>query len=224
VSRDPYGRYLDEIGYFQRDEKPDLLTGDVRRRLGNVDAEARLGGHFARFTGLPWHAQLMHFDFETYLPEDILTKVDRMSMAHSIESRVPLLDNQVVEFAARVPASLKIRRGRRKHLLKEAAAGLLPPHILDRPKQGFAVPVSAWFRGGLRDLFCDVLLSPRARQRGYFETRFLERLVREHVAGRRDHSARLWALLMFELWHQQYLDSPQGSAAARHAVRTSAAS
>ena len=149
----------------------------------------------------------MHFDFETYLPEDILTKVDRMSMAHSIESRVPLLDNEVVDFAARLPSELKIRNGRRKHVLKEAAAGLLPAEILNRRKQGFAVPVGAWFRGNLRELFSDVLLSPRARQRGYFEPRFIERLVREHVSGRRDHTLRLWALVVFELWHRQYLDS-----------------
>jgi asparagine synthase (glutamine-hydrolysing) len=207
VARDARGRYLDDIGFFQRDEKDALLSGDLRRRLGDADAEARLGAHFDRLRGLPWHGQMMHFDFETYLPEDILTKVDRMSMAHSIESRVPLLDNEVVEFAARLPADLKIRNGRRKHILKEAAAGILPPEILARPKQGFAVPVGNWFRSGLRDLFADVLLSARARHRGYFEPRFIDRLVREHVAGRRDHTLRLWGLLVFELWHRQYLDT-----------------
>ena len=124
VARDNRGRYLDEIGFFQRDEKQALLTGDLRRQLGDTDAEAQLARHFERFQELPWHGQMMHFDFETYLPEDILAKVDRMSMAHSIESRVPLLDHEVVEYAARLPASFKIRNGRRKHILKEAAAGL----------------------------------------------------------------------------------------------------
>jgi asparagine synthase (glutamine-hydrolysing) len=203
VARDEQGRYLDAIGFFQPDEKASLLTSDVRRRLNGADAEARLARHFERFRGLPWHAQMMHFDFETYLPEDILVKVDRMSMAHSIESRVPLLDNEVVEFAARLPANCKIRDGRRKHILKEAAADLLPPDILTRRKQGFGVPVGVWFRGGLRELFADVLLSTRARQRGYFEPRFVERLVREHLGGRRD----LWGLVVFELWHREYLDS-----------------
>ena len=224
VARDREGRYLDEIGYFQRDEKHALLTSDVRRRLGPADAEARLGEHFARFHRLPWHAQMMDFDFETYLPEDILVKVDRMSMAHSIESRVPLLDNEVVDFAAKLPASWKIRHGRRKHILKEAAAGLLPPSILARRKQGFAVPVGAWFRGGLRELFSDVLLSARARQRGYFEPRFVERLVREHVAGRRDHTLRLWALVVFELWHRLYLDAHRPAASRSPQVLVSAAS
>ena len=219
VARDERGRYLDAIGYFQHDEKRSLLTPDVWQHLGQADAESRLGRHFARLDRLPWHAQLMHFDFETYLPEDILTKVDRMSMAHSIESRVPLLDNEVVEFASRLPSGLKIRNGRRKHILKEAAAGLLPAEILNRRKQGFAVPVGAWFRGNLRELFSDVLLSPRARQRGYFEPRFIERLVREHVSGRRDHTLRLWALVVFELWHRHYLDSRRySSTSARMAA------
>ncbi|HEU4938833.1 MAG TPA: asparagine synthase (glutamine-hydrolyzing) [Vicinamibacterales bacterium] len=206
VARDDRGRYLDQIGYFQPDEKRALLSDDVLRATGNADAEARLGRHFARLSHLPWDAQMMHFDFATYLPEDILTKVDRMSMAHSIESRVPLLDNSVVDFAATLPADLKIKNGRKKHLLKEAAANLLPSQILNRRKQGFAVPVGGWFRGDLRDFFADVLLSQRARQRGYFNGRFVDRIVREHMTGRRDHTLRLWALVVFELWHRQYLD------------------
>jgi asparagine synthase (glutamine-hydrolysing) len=207
VARDARGRYLDQIGYFQRDEKAALFTADVRRRIDVADAEATLGRHFDRFQALPWHAQMMHFDFETYLPEDILTKVDRMSMAHSIESRVPLLDHEVVEFAARLPASLKIRDGRRKHILKQAAADLLPASVLARPKRGFEVPLGVWFRGGLRELFADVLLSARARQRGYFEPRFIQRLLDEHLSGRREHTLRLWSLLVFELWHRQYIDA-----------------
>jgi asparagine synthase (glutamine-hydrolysing) len=224
VARDDRGRYLDEIGFFHHDEKQALLTGDVKRTLGKADAEARLGSHFDRLGGLSWHAQLMHVDFETYLPEDILTKVDRMSMAHSIESRVPLLDNAVVDFAARLPASLKIRNGRRKHILKEAAAGLLPPEVLSRRKQGFGVPLGGWFRGDLREFFSDVLLSARARQRGYFEPAFVERLVREHVAGRRDHTLRLWALVVFELWHRQYLDALARPSLSSTAMRALAAS
>ena len=207
AARDERGRYLDQIGYFQADEKEALLDDGVRRSIGGSNAEASLGRHFARLDGLPWHGQMMHFDFETYLPEDILTKVDRMSMAHSIESRVPLLDNLVVDFAARLPADLKIKNGRKKHVLKEAAATLLPPEILNRRKQGFAVPVGGWFRGDLREFFSDVLRSRAARQRGYFNRGFVDRLIREHVTGRRDHTLRLWALVVFELWHRQYVDT-----------------
>jgi asparagine synthase (glutamine-hydrolysing) len=206
VARDEQGRYLDEIGYFQPDEKQALLTSEVRRQIGSSDAMGEAGERFARLSTLPWHGQMMHFDFETYLPGDILTKVDRMSMAHSIESRVPLLDNEVVDFAAQLPTDLKIRDGRRKHVLKEAAAALLPREILDRRKRGFEVPLGGWFRGGVRELFSDVLLSSDARQRGYFDPRFVTRLVDEHVTGRREHTLRLWSLVVFELWHRQYMD------------------
>jgi asparagine synthase (glutamine-hydrolysing) len=150
---------------------------------------------------------MMRFDLQTYLPEDVLTKVDRMSMAHSIESRVPLLDNEVVDFATSLPAAIKIRNGRRKHVLKEVAAPLLPDGLVDRAKQGFGVPLGVWFRGGLRELFADTLLSPTALQRGYFEPRFVRQLADEHLSGRRDHTLRLWQLVIFERWHRQYVDS-----------------
>jgi asparagine synthase (glutamine-hydrolysing) len=129
-----------------------------------------------------------------------------MSMAHSIESRVPLLDNEVIEFAASLPAAFKIKNGRRKHILKEAVRPLLPSGILDRKKQGFGIPLGRWFQGGLTGLFSEVLESPRTKQRGYFEPPFVARLLKEHLAGERDHTLRLWQLLVFELWHRQYLD------------------
>jgi asparagine synthase (glutamine-hydrolysing) len=150
---------------------------------------------------------MMAFDFETYLPEDCLTKVDRMSMAHSIESRVPLLDHRVVEFAASLPASMKIQGDRRKHLLKQLAFRLVPREVLDRPKQGFFMPIGDWFRGSLRQAFGDVLGSASTRQRGYFDQAFVDRILREHVEGRRDHALRLWQLLVFELWHRHYVDA-----------------
>jgi asparagine synthase (glutamine-hydrolysing) len=213
VSRSDDGRYLDSIAFFQPDEKAALYSADVRRALAGASAEDALAHHLARFSTLPAHSRMMRFDFETYLPEDVLTKVDRMSMAHSIESRVPLLDNEVIEFASTLPASLKIHNGRRKHVLKEAARRLLPAEILDRRKQGFGVPLGVWFRGGLTDLFSDILRSPTTRQRGYFEPAFVDRIVSEHLAGKRDHTLRLWQLLVFELWHRQYLDSAVSVAA-----------
>ncbi len=205
VARDPQGRYIDSVASFQADERESLYSADVRRTL-STEAEHTLARHFTRFAALPLHGRMMRFDFETYLPEDVLTKVDRMSMAHSIESRVPLLDNEVIEFASTLPSRFKIHNGRRKHLLKEALRPLLPAGILDRKKQGFGVPLGVWFRGGLTNLFADVLNSPTTRQRGYFEPSFVERLVREHLAGTRDHTLRLWQLLVFELWHREYLD------------------
>jgi asparagine synthase (glutamine-hydrolysing) len=218
VSRDADGRYLDSIAFFQPDEKDALYTGDIRLAIDGRYADGVAARRLHRFAALPPHSRMMKLDFETYLPEDVLTKVDRMSMAHSIESRVPLLDNEVIDFAASLPASLKIHDGRRKHLLKEAVRTLLPDAILNRRKQGFGVPLGVWFRGGLSDLLTDVLTSPRTRQRGYLRPAFVDRLVEEHRAGTRDHTLRLWQLMVFELWHREYLDSSAPVAAAeRHA-------
>jgi len=158
--------------------------------IGNADSESRLGAHFDHLRRLPWDGQMMHLDFETYLPEDILTKVDRMSMAHSIESRVPLLDNEVIEFASTLPAAFKIKNGRRKHVLKEVAARLLPRQILQRRKQGFGVPLGIWFRGKLRELFADTLLSASSLHRGYFQPLFVRQIVDAHLSGRCDHTLR----------------------------------
>ena len=215
VAQEPAGRYLDSIALFHADERTALYTDDVRTRL-RAESEAALARHFDRFAALPHDSRMMRFDFETYLPEDVLTKVDRMSMAHSIESRVPLLDNEVIDFAATLPARFKIRNGRRKHILKETLRTLLPDSILNRRKQGFGVPLGTWFRGGLTDLFSDVLDAPRTKQRGYFEPVFVSRLLREHLSGTRDHTLRLWQLLVFELWHRHYLDTVGVGSAAAH--------
>ena len=217
VAKDAGGRYLDSITLFQPDERSVLYADGARAALA-ARAEATLWRHFERFAALPHDSRMMRFDFETYLPEDVLTKVDRMSMAHSIETRVPLLDNRVIDYAAALPSRLKIRDGRRKHVLKEAVRPLLPAGILDRRKQGFGIPLGTWFRGGLTGLFSDVLESPRARQRGYFEPSFVSRLVREHLAGQRDHTLRLWQLTVFELWHRQYLDIAAVGSPTAHVV------
>jgi len=206
VARDARGRYIDSVTFFHADERAALLSATIRAELGSWDAEEYFSRPFARFERLPVKAQMMSFDFETYLPEDCLVKVDRMSMAHSIESRVPLLDHHVIEFAASLPASLKMPGGRLKHLLKTLAFTVVPREILDRPKQGFGVPIGHWFRGELREAFGDILGSSLSRQRGYFNAPFVERVLAEHLSGRRDHSWQLWQLLVFELWHRQYVD------------------
>jgi len=206
VAQRPRGRYLDSIRLFQPDELDGLLSPEIGESIDVGGASAVAAGRFERWDALPWRSQMMHFDLDTYLPEDILTKVDRMSMAHSIESRVPLLDHNVVAFAASLPDDMKIHQGERKRALKRAAARILPAEVLTRRKQGFGVPVGEWFRGPLKDFLADALQSTQARQRGYFRRRFVDRLMAEHVSGRRDHAPRLWALLMFELWHRRYLD------------------
>jgi asparagine synthase (glutamine-hydrolysing) len=205
VSRDPRGRYLDSVSFFQADEKRALLSTDLLTAIDRRSAQ-ETEQRFDRFAALPWSGQMMRFDFETYLPEDILTKVDRMSMAHSIESRVPLLDHEFVSLASSLPSHFKIQGRDRKRILKRVAARHLPPDVLQRPKRGFGVPLDVWFRGQLRDACHDVLSSSRTRQRGYFDHRFVDRLLEEHMQKRRDHTLRLWQLMVFELWHRKYLD------------------
>jgi len=212
VARDAQGRYLDSMTFFHMDERHDLLSPDVRRALGPWDAEAVFREPFDRLQGLPFAAQMLAFDFETYLPEDCLTKVDRMSMAHSIESRVPLLDHRVVEFAASLPIKMKINGTRRKHLLRKLAFRLVPEELLDRPKQGFGVPIGHWFRGSMREVCGDILRSAETRRRGYFNPAFVDRILDEHLAGKRDHSLRLWQLVVFELWHRQYVGAALAAA------------
>jgi asparagine synthase (glutamine-hydrolysing) len=221
VARDARGRYVDAIRFFSSDEKAALLAPDVLAGMNLEDPEAQLARHFERYASLPWPSQMMRFDADTYLPEDVLAKVDRMSMAHSIESRVPLLDNDVVAFANSLPAGLKIRSGRRKHILKEVAATFLPAEILSRRKQGFGVPLGVWFRGNLRELFADTLLSSTAGSSGYFHQSFVRRLVDEHLSGRRDHTLRLWQLVVFERWHQQYVSRPSHRDQVVHSVASS---
>jgi len=154
------------------------------------------------------------------LPLDILTKVDRMSMAHSIEARVPLLDHKLVEFASTVPAELQLRKGRTKDLFKRALRGILPDEILDRPKHGFAVALGGWFRGQLGPVVRDLLLSDTCRRRGILNTAYIERLIRGHEQGQQ-LDFHLWTLISFELWCRTFLDRPAAKPVGKF-LRTSA--
>jgi asparagine synthase (glutamine-hydrolysing) len=148
----------------------------------------------------------MYVDVHTYLPDDVLTKVDRMSMAVSLESREPLLDHRLLEFAARVPVSLKLRDGISKYLLRRVLATRLPAAVLARGKQGFAAPIGDWLRGPLQPLLHDLVGSTRSLERGVFESSGIRRLLDEHRTGTADHPHRLWQLLMLELWFRQFAD------------------
>jgi asparagine synthase (glutamine-hydrolysing) len=153
-------------------------------------------------------------DTETYLPGNLLVKMDIATMAHSVEARSPFLDHHLLEFAARLPAELKLRRRSRKHILKSALRGVLPDEILDRPKMGFGVPLKHWFRGELAHLPRDLLLDPAAHCRQYLVASEIERLLSEHADGRYDHSLRIWALVGLETWHQEVLE-PARAATSR---------
>jgi asparagine synthase (glutamine-hydrolysing) len=144
-------------------------------------------------------------DVKSYLVDDILTKVDRASMAHSLEVRVPLLDHEVMEFAARVPSRYKLARGRGKVIFKKALEGLLPQEIIDRPKMGFSIPLAAWLRGALKEMFEQRVLSNSAFIATLFDQEPIRRWWAQHQRGTRDFSTPLWALLVLECWGRRFL-------------------
>ncbi len=196
-------RYLDAVSFFRADEQQRLFRPEAAEHILKGDLWGEAAGLLEARDG-DWLAALQYFDIKRYLPLDILTKVDRMSMAHSIEARVPLLDHKLVEFAASIPSALKLN-GTTKYIFKRALRGTLPLTVLDRPKQGFAVPLGSWFRGRLGGFLRDYLLSPRSRARGLFDAAYIERLIVLHESGR-PLDLQLWTLLSFELWCRAFLD------------------
>jgi asparagine synthase (glutamine-hydrolysing) len=155
-------------------------------------------------------SRVLYLDTKTYLPGDILTKVDRMSMLTSLEARVPLLDHEFVEWVTALPPKWKMRGTEQKYIFRKLAERVgVPTEVLHRPKQGFALPLVHWLKNELKDLLLNVLYEPRTTQRGYFNQAAVRKLVDEHLQGRRIHSGRIWRLLMFELWHRNYLEQVQ---------------
>ncbi len=199
-------RYIDASMMFRADELRKLFQPDAYAHISQHDPRRHALAHLGEF-GRDWMSAVQYCDIQTYLPLDILTKVDRMTMAHSIEARPPLLDHILVEFAARIPARLKLRDGATKYLLKRAMRGILPDDIIDRRKHGFAVPLAQWFRGELSSFARDLLFSRRSRERGLLNAAYIERLLRLHERGR-DIDLQLWTLLSLELWCRAVLDAP----------------
>src|SRR5579872_91794 len=205
-------RYVDGISFvtaFER-EMP-LLSDEFRAVLQERNPQDVMYRYFGRAPAEDPVSKMLYVDTKTYMVADILTKVDRMSMATSLEVRVPILDHVFVEWATGLPAEWKIREGKQKYILRKLAERVgVPREVLYRRKQGFAVPLQHWMRHELKELITAVLLDSRTLQRGYFEPRGVRQLMEEHFRGRRDHSGRIWRLLMFELWHRNYLERIRG--------------
>lgn len=220
VALDPLERYIDSVSVFTSLNKHSLYTDEFQAQLSDAsdDSAATIFGRFAAHvnTGAPLD-NLLYLDSKTYLPGDILTKVDRMSMAVSLETRVPLLDHKLIEFVTRIPASMKMRGATTKHIFKRAINDLVPQALLNRPKQGFGVPVQQWINQELRSYIRDVLRDNKTRSRGYFNKRYVDVLFDEHERGRRDHSMQIWSLFMLELWHRTFMDNAP-AASSSHAI------
>lgn len=209
-SKDAGPRFVDALAFFDEEAKRSMLSPEVRSRLGGYNSATAYERIFESPQSQSRLHRQMYLDSKTYLPGDVLAKVDRMSMAHSIETRSPLLDHKLIEFAQTIPASLKLRRTERgfetKYIFKRALEGIIPQEIIYRRKQGFDVPIKHWLRNELSEMLDDTICSQSARQRGYFDHRVITGILDEHRRGVRDNARHLWGLMMLEIWHRLFID------------------
>ncbi len=203
----PDRRYLEWISIFNESRRAELYTDHLVAELPDIDPLDFLLDARDRCSQRDPVTAVSLTDLVTYLPCDLMTKVDIASMAHSLECRQPILDYRVVELAARMPIHLKFRRGKGKRIFMDTFSDLLPKAIQTRRKMGFGVPLDHWFRGPLSAFATDVLLDQRTVGRGLFRQEVVQSLLDDHIAGRFDHSYRLWALLVLELWQRRWLDA-----------------
>ncbi len=200
----PNRRYAELIAIFNESRRAALYSDDFLAQLPDRDPSEFLAAALARSGKRDAVTAASLADLVTYLPGDLCHKVDIATMAHGLECRQPLLDHRMVELAVAMPSRLKLRGRRGKRILESAFGHLLPREVFRRKKTGFGVPLDRWFRNELKDLAHDTLLSAQSLGRGYFRRAAIEQLLGEHASGRCDHSARLWSLLMLELWHRQW--------------------
>jgi asparagine synthase (glutamine-hydrolysing) len=214
IARDAAGGYFHGVSVLYDDIRNRLYNESFKRELQGYHASEVLARHMRAAPTDDHLSRIQYADIKTYLAGDILTKVDRASMAHSLEVRVPILDHHVVEWAGGIPSDLKLRGREGKYILKKALEPMLSENILYRDKMGFAVPLSSWFRGPLKDRVRDALAGPRLAETGMFDTDYLTTLVDQHQSGEREHSAVLWSLMMFESFLRQVHDGAPAAAAA----------
>jgi asparagine synthase (glutamine-hydrolysing) len=202
----PTRRYAQWTEHFGPCGRREIYTDGFAETVDQSEPDDLLAAAIDQGDGQEWLDKLLGADVNLYLVDDLLVKMDRATMSHSLEARSPFLDHLLMEFVGTLPAAFKQAWGRKKRLLKETLRNKLPKELLDRPKMGFTVPLADWFRKDLKDVAHDALLSRRAIGRGYFDGKAVARLLREHACGA-DHGIRLWDLLVLELWHRQFTDS-----------------
>ncbi|MGQ0543120.1 MAG: asparagine synthase (glutamine-hydrolyzing) [Blastocatellia bacterium] len=199
-------RYFRWMSTFNRDAKVSLYTREFTESVASQNASSHMDNWFMEANGSGILDAALLNDLMTYLPNDLLVKVDIASMANSLEARSPFLDHNLIEFAASLPEDLKMRRFKTKSLLKKVAARLVPKEVVYRRKMGFGVPVGKWFRGEMRDFVREILLSEKSLNRGIVRPEMLRKYVDEHTNAERDHQFQIWTLLMLELWFQRFID------------------
>lgn len=207
AAESPEVTYRNWMSFFSDDARHELyLLEGAGAPLQEHEFETAVDTHLREAGADDFLSKAFYADIKSYLPDNLLTYSDRMSMAHSLEIRVPFCDHRLIEFAATIPHGLKIKRFGLKAILKRAMAGLLPHETLARRKQGFSVPVGYWLQNELLPLARSLLSRDRIERRGYWNHQVVETMLREHLSGKINHTNRLWALIVFEVWHSIYLD------------------
>ncbi len=206
LAQEPARRYARWNAHFFPDDRQQLYAPDFQAQLVSSDPEGLFVHQLTESSTDNCTDWALEADVELYLADDLLVKMDRATMAHSIETRSPFLDHHLMEFSASLPVQFKLSGSETKAILKAAMRGMIPDGLLDRPKMGFSVPLSHWFRNELRDMAGDVLLSQQAKARGYFRSHAVEDLLEAHWSQQADHAAKLWDLLVLELWQQTFID------------------
>ena len=206
LSLDQGKNYAEQIKIFNAKEKTNIYTEDFGKDLEKIDPLDFLLKKYEEVESDEPLEKLLYVDINLYLPEDLLVKMDIATMTNSLEARAPFLDHKFMEFSAGIPSHLKMKGSMTKFILKKAFSDLLPEAILKRKKMGFGVPVSRWFKKELKEYVYEILMDSKALNRGYFRREGIERLLDEHIASRYDHSAKIWALLILEIWFRVFMD------------------
>jgi asparagine synthase (glutamine-hydrolysing) len=211
LARDSVEGYFHGVSIVKDRMRQSLFSPSFNRNLQGYQAVEVLRTHAAKCPVQDPLSRVQYLDMKTYLVGDILTKVDRASMAHALEVRVPLLDHKLVEWISGLPASFKLHGHEGKYVFKKSLEPYLSNDVLYRDKMGFAVPLASWFRGPLRERLDNALMGPVLSDSGLFNRAFIREMLDQHQSGRRDHSASLWTLLMFESFLRNVLYSEQAS-------------
>ncbi len=192
--------------FFLTDTERKELYSNILKKLYNLNSFDLINSYYLRKNARDRLSREQYVDLKTYLPDDILTKIDRMSMANSIEARVPFLDHIFVEFSATIPHNLKLRGLTSKYILKNAMSSFLPKQIIRRKKQGFSIPIKNWLKCELKDLMLNVLSKEKIKETGYFNYDYVNKITQQHLKGEKNNAHQIWALVTFQLWHEMYID------------------
>ncbi len=206
VARDPADAYFHSMSAFKDHQKRALLNPQIQEALGGYDPADLFRELYAKSDAQDHTSKLLYLDVKTYLCDDILVKVDRASMAVSLEVRCPILDHEFMEYAAKIPVSRKLKGGDQKHILKQSLLKKLPHNILYRPKMGFVVPIQHWLRSDLKDYAREILLESEGTKK-YFQRAAVEKLWNAHQSGVSNFTSELWSLMMFNLWHRRFVET-----------------